>query len=367
MQYDTVFLCQISGVAAVMFTMLNRTNVIRLLSSVFAVLLLAGCQNLPQQSHSTAPVSSGTVQSSSHTQTATSVATTDASDNPATSEKTNTIPAGEATSIPLKQPKIALVLGGGGARGFAHVGVIKSLEEHGIYPDMVVGTSAGSLVGAIYAAGNDHVDLMKIAATMNEAAISDWSFPFFSGITGLLKGEAIQSYVNHVIHNKRIENFKIPFIAVATDIQTGESVLFSKGDAGLAVRASSAVPGLFQPVKIGDHQYVDGGLTAPVPVQVARKMGADIIIAVNISADPEHQNANTTTEILLQTFAIMSKKINQYALREADVVITPDLAGMKSSDFTRRAFAINAGERATNQLIPEILRKIQDKRTKMNQ
>lgn len=321
-------------------------------------MILAGCQNLPQQPHTTAPVAHGNAQNTPADQKTPSTTNT-----PAVDDKSSVQPT---ESRPVKQPKIALVLGGGGARGFAHVGVIKSLEEHGIYPDMVVGTSAGSLVGAIYAAGNDHVELQKIAASMNEAVISDWSFPFFSGITGLLKGEAIQAYVNKILHNKRIENFKIPFVAVATDIQNGQAALFSKGDAGLAVRASSAVPGLFQAVKIANHNYVDGGLSAPVPVQFARKMGADVIVAVNISADPEYQTANTTTEILLQTFAIMGKTINQYALREADVVVLPNLGSMKSSDFSRKNFAIQAGERATNQLIPEILRKIQDKRNKLN-
>ncbi|WP_353155376.1 patatin-like phospholipase family protein [Herminiimonas fonticola] len=258
--------------------------------------------------------------------------------------------------------KIALVLGGGAARGFAHIGVIKALESQGIVPDMVVGTSAGSLVGALYAAGNNGFALHKMALAMDEAAISDWSVPFFAKSSGVLKGDALQNYVNKSVRNVTIEKMKIPFAAVATDLNSGLPILFQRGNTGLAVRASSAVPGLFQPVKIGEHMYVDGGLVAPVPVHFAREMGADFIIAVNISVQPDAQLASSSVDVLLQTFAIMGQSINNYELKDADIVIRPGLGMMKGNDFNGRNLAVLAGEQAAMALMPEIKRKLKIRR-----
>jgi NTE family protein len=254
--------------------------------------------------------------------------------------------------------RIGLALGGGAARGFAHIGVIKALEAQGIIPDIVVGTSAGSLVGALYAAGNDGFALQKLALAMDEAAISDWSVPLFARATGVLKGEALQHYVNRALGNQPIEKLKKPFGAVATDLQSGEAILFRRGNAGAAVRASSAVPGVFQPVRVGDRSYVDGGLVSPVPVRFAREMGADFVIAVNISAQPDAQPADSSLEVLLQTFAIMGQSINRYELKEADVVIQPRLGTMKGNDFPGRNLAILAGEQEASAKLGEIRRKL---------
>ena len=258
--------------------------------------------------------------------------------------------------------KIGLVLGGGAARGFAHIGVIKTLEAQGIVPDIVVGTSAGSLVGALYAAGNSGFALHKLALDMDEAAISDWSVPFFAKASGVLKGEALQNYVNKTINNASIEKLKISFGAVATDLNSGQPILFQRGNTGLAVRASSAVPSVFQPVKIGDHFYVDGGLVSPVPVRFARDMGADFVIAVNISAQPDMQLASTSLEVLLQTFAIMGQSINRHELKEADIVIQPGLGAMKGNDFNGRNLAILAGEQAAIGAMTELKQKLKAKR-----
>lgn len=276
-------------------------------------------------------------------------------------------PVSAATSapLPIQRPvKIGLALGGGAARGFAHIGVIKVLESHGIVPDIVVGTSAGSLVGALYAAGNNGFALHKLALEMDEAAISDWSVPLFAKATGVLKGEAIQNYVNKTVNQVPIEKMKMSFGAVATDLQSGEPVLFRKGNAGQAVRASSAVPGVFNPVKIGEQNYVDGGLNSPVPVRFAKEMGADFVIAVDISARPEKQAAPVTTvDMLLQTFAIMGQSLNRHELKQADIVIRPALGAMKGSDFASRNAAILAGEQAATEALTEIRRKITALRT----
>jgi NTE family protein len=306
------------------------------------VLVLSACQTPPK-----APVVSATVPDARVDLPSTSV----------------TPPA--SPPVPAQAPrniKVALVLGGGAARGFAHIGVIKALEAQGIFPDMVVGTSAGSLVGALYAAGNNGFALQKLAMEMDEAAISDWSVPLFSQSSGVIKGEAVQLYVNRAVNNQPIEKLKIPFGAVATDLHTGQAILFRRGNTGAAVRASSAVPGVFQPMKIGGATYVDGGLVSPVPVSFARKMGADFVIAVNISVQPDAQPASGTLEVLLQTFAIMGQSLNQYELRDADVVIRPELATMKGSDFQQRNVAIMAGERATTALMGEIKQRLKAKR-----
>ncbi|MBF8176653.1 patatin-like phospholipase family protein [Herminiimonas contaminans] len=258
--------------------------------------------------------------------------------------------------------KIALVLGGGAARGFAHIGVIKALESQGIVPDMVVGTSAGSVVGALYAAGNNGFALQQMALAMDEAAISDWSVPFFAKSSGVLKGDALQNYVNKAVKNVPIEKMKIPFAAVATDLNSGQPVLFQRGNTGLAVRASSAVPGLFQPVKIGERMYVDGGLVAPVPVHFAKEMGADFIIAVNISVQPEVQLASSSLDVLLQTFAIMGQSLNRFELKDADIVVRPNLGDMKGNDFNGRNRAVLAGEQAAMALMPELKKKLASRR-----
>lgn len=278
-----------------------------------------------------------------------------------TAPVTVTPPVAAPVQVQPKLPrpvKIGLALGGGAARGFAHIGVIKVLESQGIVPDIVVGTSAGSLVGALYAAGNNGYALHKLALAMDEAAISDWSVPLFSKATGVLKGEALQNYVNTTVGNVPIEKLKIPFGAVAVDLNSGAPILFRRGNTGLAVRASSAVPSVFQPVRIGDRNYVDGGLVSPVPVRYAREMGADFVIAVNISSQPDAQPAASSLDVVLQSFAIMGQSINQHELKEADIVIQPRLGTMKGNDFAGRNQAILAGEQAASALLSQLKQKL---------
>ena len=260
-----------------------------------------------------------------------------------------------------RKVKIGLALGGGAARGFAHIGVIKALEAQGIFPEVVVGTSAGSVVGALYAAGNDGFALQRIAMEMDEATISDWALPLFGKSSGVLKGEALQNYVNKAVKNVPMEKLKIPFGAVATDLHNGQPILFQRGNTGQAVRASSSVPSVFQPVKIGDRSYVDGGLVAPVPVRFVREMGADFIIAVNISTQTDAQAAVSSMEVLLQTFAIMGQRLNHYELKDADVVIQPNLPKMGGGDFNGRNLAILAGEQAAAAMMPQIKARLKAK------
>lgn len=255
-------------------------------------------------------------------------------------------------TVPKPPPKIGLALGGGAARGFAHVGVIQVLEENGIKPNLVTGTSAGSLVAAIYASGKNGAQLQRVAETMEEAAIADWTLPIFS--RGMLRGDALAKYVNGQVGSKLIEELPMPLGIVATDLNTGNDVLFQRGDTGTAVRASSSVPAVFQPVKISGREYVDGGLVSPVPVVAARRMGADFVIAVDISTPPEGSLTGGTLDILLQTFSIMGKSINRFELKEADIVVRPALQGISSADFGARKRSIEAGRQAMLKLIPEL-------------
>ena len=272
-------------------------------------------------------------------------------------------PVVATTPVPAPAPlpkklRIGLALGGGAARGFAHIGVIKALEAQGIYPEIVVGTSAGSVVGALYAAGNDGFKLQKIAMEMDEATISDWALPLFGKSSGVLKGEALQSYVNKAVKNVTMEKLPIRFGAVATDLNSGQPILFQRGNTGQAVRASSSVPSLFQPVRIGERSYVDGGLVAPVPVRFVREMGADFIIAVNISTQTDMQTAVSSLEVLLQTFSIMGQRLNHYELKDADIVIQPALGKMGGNDFAGRNLAILAGEQAAAAVMAQLKAKL---------
>lgn len=263
------------------------------------------------------------------------------------------VPVSPPVAVVVKvPPRIGLALGGGAARGFAHVGVIQVLEEAGIRPTLVAGTSAGSLVAAIYASGKTGAQLQRVAETMEEAAIADWTLPIFS--RGLLRGEALAKYVNGQVNSRLIENMPLPLGIVATDLNSGQSMLFQRGDTGTAVRASSAVPAVFQPVKISGREYVDGGLVSPVPVRAARQMGAELVIAVDISSTPDGNAAGGSLEILMQTFTIMGKSINSLELKDADVVIRPVMQGISSSDFGARKRSIEAGRQAMLLMLPQL-------------
>ncbi len=256
--------------------------------------------------------------------------------------------------VPRDPPRIGLALGGGAARGFAHIGVIQVLEEAGIKPSLVVGTSAGSLVAALYASGLNGKQLGDLAVAMDESAITDWAYPG----RGLLRGEALARYVRDHTGAKAIEQMKLPLGIVATDLDSGAPILFQRGDTATAVRASSAVPAVFQPVRIGNREYVDGGLVSPVPVRFARQMGAELVVAVDITSPPEGQPTGDAMRMLLQTFSIMGRSINSFELKDADLVLRPRLDGVSSADFTARKRAIQAGRDAALALLPQLKQRV---------
>jgi NTE family protein len=258
----------------------------------------------------------------------------------------------EPPAAPKKPLRLGLALGGGAARGFAHVGVIQVLEEAGIHPHLVVGTSAGSLVAALYASGKNGAQLQRVAETMEEATLTDWTIPWLS--RGMMRGDALARYVSAQTGGRRIEEVRVPLGIVATDLHSGQGMLFQRGDIATAVRASSAVPSVFEPVRIGGRDYVDGGLVSPVPVRYARQMGADLVLAVDISSAPEGNKAADMLQILLQTFTIMSKSINGFELKEADVVVRPALNNVGSAAFSERRRSIEAGRQAMLQALPQL-------------
>jgi NTE family protein len=306
--------------------------------SLLGVLILSGCASVKSPD-------TGALKSPESVQSATAASTTIVTPGPGIVEPI-------APPPPLKVLHLGLALGGGAARGFAHVGVIQVLEEAGIQPELVVGTSAGSLVAALYASGKNSAQLRRVAETMEEAEITDWMMPILN--RGALRGEALARYVNSQVGGRLIEQMKIPLGIVATDLHNGEPVLFRRGNTGSAVRASSAVPAVFQPVKIGNREYVDGGLVSPVPVRQAREMGANVVIAVDISTDPEGSPASDTFQILMQTFNIMGKSLNTVLLKDADIVVKPSLSGVKSADFAARRKSIEAGREAMLKALPKL-------------
>ena len=263
----------------------------------------------------------------------------------------------QAPAAVKRPPKIGLALGGGAARGFAHIGVIQVLEEAGIRPAVVAGTSAGSLVAALYASGKTGAQLQQVAETMDEGTFADWTLPIFN--RGILRGDAVARFVRAQVGGRLIEDMPLLLGILATDLNSGQGVLFQRGDTATAVRASSAVPAIFQPVRISGHEYVDGGLVSPVPVRYARQMGAELVIAVDIASAPETNPADDTLQILLQTFTIMGKSITSLELREADIVVRPALSGLGSADFTPRRKAIQAGRAAMQQVLPQLMAAIE--------
>ena len=256
-------------------------------------------------------------------------------------------PAQPPAPVPVK---IGLALGGGAARGFAHIGVIKALEAQGIVPDIVVGTSAGAVVGALYSSGLSGFELQKVAMDIEEGQIGDWSLPD----RGVFKGEALQNFVNRAVGNRPLEKLPRSFAVVSTDLKSGESVLFRTGNTGMAVRASSAVPGVFQPVNINGRDYVDGGLVSPIPARAARNLGANFVIAVDISVRPRDARTTSTLDVLLQTFAIMGQSIGRHETAEADIVIRPITAELPATDFAGRHRAVLEGEKAAAAVMSEI-------------
>lgn len=247
--------------------------------------------------------------------------------------------------------KIGIALGAGSARGFAHIGVLKALVEAGLAPEVVVGSSAGSLVGAFYAAGYTPWQIEEVALKLRDIEIVDLGQ---SNKRGMFTGETLQKLVNQYVKDVPIERFKRRFGAVATALKSGEMRMLSSGNAGAAVRASCSIPGVFVPCVIGDEELVDGGLVSPLPIKAARKLGADVVIGVDVGVLPQNSTRVGLYEVILQSFEIMGRSISQLEGQTADFKIRPDTARFSSSDFSARREIVQAGYEAGVAMLPDL-------------
>lgn len=259
-----------------------------------------------------------------------------------------------APPAPPPKIRIGIALGGGAAKGFAHIGVIKMLEANGFKPEVVSGTSAGSVVGAFYASGMDAFQMQQHAVALDEASIRDVTL--FNG--GMVRGQKLQDYVNRMVGNRAFDKMKKPFAAVSTQLETGQRTVFVNGNVGQAVRASCSIPGVFEPVKIGKFYYVDGGVVSPVPVDAARQLGADFVIAVDISTRITGKTPENLLGVVNQSITIMGQKLGEQEIARADVVIRPKVNDIGPADFEQRARAILEGEKAALAAMPQIRAKL---------
>ena len=267
-----------------------------------------------------------------------------------------------------KTPKIGLALGTGAARGLAHIGVLKALKEAEIPIDMVAGSSMGAMVGACFANDGDISAAEKMALQTGwrqVARILDLKLSFLG--KGLIRGQKIEALLRSLIGNAEFKDLKIPFAAVATDVNTGKEVVIRKGSVIQAVRASISIPGIFIPATFEGKCLVDGGLTNPVPADVLRDMGAKLVIAVNVLVSPgkskkaanEGEGGGTGEmpnifKTLFQSLYIMEYEIIRQRLPKADIIITPDISHIAAFEFHRGDEAIQAGYKAAMDALPKI-------------
>ncbi|MEW9501414.1 patatin-like phospholipase family protein [Jeotgalibacillus marinus] len=254
------------------------------------------------------------------------------------------------------EPKIGLALGSGGARGYAHLGVLKVLEDEKIPIDLVAGSSMGALVAAFYCSGHDLENLYRLANTFRSKFFVDLSVPRM----GFITGEKIKQFVKLFTHQKQLEDLNIPLTIVATDIVRAERYVFTTGPIDVAVRASIAIPGIFVPEKVGDRLLVDGGVIDRVPATVAREMGADVVIGVDVSQVKRNAEINTIYDVIMQSIDILQAEILRYRASTADVIISPKVEQFSGKTYQQAAEIIRFGEEETQKAIPAIRQAIEN-------
>ncbi|MDR3112980.1 MAG: patatin-like phospholipase family protein [Endomicrobium sp.] len=244
-------------------------------------------------------------------------------------EKISSLPSG-------KRPNTALVLGGGGARGFAHIGAFRVLKEEKIPIDLVVGTSMGSIAGAFYCADVSLDKIEGIAEKINWNKVSNFGVPSLINMVvaeKLLSNEKIEKFIFEVMGNLRFDQLKIPLVCVATDLNTGERVLLREGSVAFAVRASSTLPGIFKPVEYRQRYLIDGGLSENIPVNVAKLFDPEVIIAFAVPADITKNNTGSVFAVLMQSIYIQGRTLDEENLRMADVIVRPRVNEISAVDI----------------------------------
>lgn len=267
-----------------------------------------------------------------------------------------------------KRPKVALVLGGGGARGFAHIGVFRVIKEEKIPIDLVIGTSIGSIAGAFYCAGVSLDKLEGLAKDIDWRSISNFGIPSLISMVvkeNLLSNKQIEDFIEKNIGNVRFDQLQIPLVCIATDLNTGERILLREGHVGFAVRASATIPGFFKPVEYRQRYLVDGGLIENVPVNVAKLFDADIIIVVAVSADITKHKPNKIFSTLLQSIYIQGNVLDQENIQMADVIIRPDVGQMSTADLKHAYEAVDKGFIAARSALKNIKTAIINKTQEM--
>lgn len=265
-----------------------------------------------------------------------------------------------------KNLKIGLALGGGGSRGYAHIGVLKVLEKNNIPIDCVAGTSAGALVGAIYSFFKDSKKVEEVTVNNDLSKLLTLAMDF-SFERGIIKGEKIKEFLSRLLENSSFGSLKIPFRAVATDFNTAESIIIKEGDVASAVQASATFPLVFKPIKLFGRCFWDGGMSDPVPVDAVKDMNADIIIAVNLynktAFDAGQKTKEGVYEIAARSIESVQYNLSKECLRPADVVIEPNISGLGFLGLDRLLKGrgesiIKEGEKAAIKALPEIREKI---------
>lgn len=258
-----------------------------------------------------------------------------------------------------KKKKVGLVLGSGGARGLAHIGVIKTLLKHKVPIDFVVGSSSGALIGGIFAAEGRVETLEEILEKINYGDLAKVLIdPVWGG--GLIKGTKTLEFLRNILGDKKIEDLKISFAAVATDINSAETVTIDRGDLAMAIRASISIPLVYSPVQYKESVLVDGGVSSPVPVEVVKEMGADIIVVVNLDGvyfsgrDKKASVSTKTLDILKDSYYALRYNLAKKEVREADIVIEPEMSYLPDFDFVGGKKAVLAGEAATEKIVGKL-------------
>lgn len=263
----------------------------------------------------------------------------------------------------MKRPKIGLALGSGAARGLAHLGVLKALEEDNVPIDVISGTSMGAVVGGLYASGLTVGRMADFAREFGGKTIAYWMDPTFFRKGGLLKGDRIEQALGELVGPLSFKDLKVPFYAVASDLSTGNEVIFSEGELVRAIRASFAVPGIFAPVKYRDSWLVDGALTDPIPTKILRDVKCGFIIAVNVCTLPGKEDIvsednPSIADVMMQVLSITQQKLSEPCMKLADINIIPDVGNYNWTSFAKTDELIDVGYRAAKMAMPAIKRRL---------